>query len=151
MKTRHNRQRGVTMLELVVVLAIGAILLIMAVPNFVKTKYHYTLQAAALTLVEDLRKTQATAIKTGATTALIFSGAATTNPSYQQFCSANSCTPVDTNGAVTSVSFDSSGYVSAISPPLTVTMISCVTGEQLQVQLQRTGRIQTSTPTVSHC
>jgi len=138
------------MLELLVVLAIGAILVIVAMPSFLKTKYHFALQEAALTLVQDLRTTQANAIRQGTTATLAYAG---THQSYQDFCNANSCTPLDNSGnAATSVSFNSSGYVTTpASMPWTVTMISCVTGEQLQVQLQRTGRIQTSTPTVSHC
>lgn len=150
MAINQNRERGVTMLELLVVLGIGAILLMVAIPSFVRAKYHLNIQAASQGLVGDLRTSQANAIRQGATTTLTFAG---TDQTYQDFCNANSCTPTDgNNNAVASISFNSSGYVSAPAVmPFTVTMKVCQTGETVKVQVQRTGRIQTLTAAPSGC
>lgn len=138
------------MLELLVVLGIGAILLMVAIPSFVRTKYHLNLQSASQGLVGDLRTYQANAIRQGTTTTLTFAG---TNQTYQDFCNANSCSRTDgNNNPVASISFNSNGYVSAPAVmPYTATIKACQTGETVKVQVQRTGRIQTLTTAPSGC
>jgi prepilin-type N-terminal cleavage/methylation domain-containing protein len=150
MATDRKKERGVTMLELVVVLVIGAVLVAVAVPSFIRTRYHLNIQGAAQGLVGDLRTTQANAIRQGATITLTSAG---TDQTYQDFCNANSCLPTDGNNvAVPSISFNSRGYVSAPAVlPYTVTMKVCQTGETVMVQVQRTGRIQTLTAAPSGC
>ena len=155
---RGNNERGVTMLELLVVLAIGAILLTMAIPSFQRTKYHLEVQGAAQTLVTDLRTTQADAIRQGTTYGL----AQTANPpakingasqSLVDFCGANRCILEDGGGTSTDhISFDSNGYVSFPAVmPFSMTLKACQTEETLKVQVERTGRIQTLTLTPSAC
>jgi prepilin-type N-terminal cleavage/methylation domain-containing protein len=150
MVTDRNRERGFTMLELVVVLAIGTVLVVVAIPSFIRTKYHLDLQGAAQTLVSDLRTAQANAIRQGATATLDYPH---TQQSFQDFCNANVCTTKDGNGNnASSISFTSAGYVSVPAVmPFTVTMQACHTGETLKVQVQRTGRIQTLTVPPSSC
>jgi prepilin-type N-terminal cleavage/methylation domain-containing protein len=150
MTTNRKKERGVTMLELLVVLGIGAILLMVAIPSFVRTKYHLNLQGASQGLVGDLRTYQANAIRQGATTTLTFAG---TDQTFQDFCNANSCPWTDgNNNPVGSIKFNSSGYVSAPAVmPFTVTMKVCQTGETVKVQVQRTGKIQTLTTAPSGC
>jgi len=150
MINRQNRERGVTMLELIVVLGIGAILLMVAIPSFVRTKAHLNLQGASSALVGDLRTTQANAIRQDATTALTYAG---TNKTYQDFCNTNSCLPTDgANNPAASISFNSSGYVAVPAVmPFKVTMMSCQTGEVVIVQVERTGRIRTLTAAPGAC
>jgi prepilin-type N-terminal cleavage/methylation domain-containing protein len=148
--SHQNNARGVTMLELVVVLTIGAILIAVAIPSFVRTKRHLELQGASQALVGDLRTSQANAIRQGITSTLDYSN---TSQSYQDYCNDNSCTPTDgLNNPAASISFNANGYVSApASMPFTVTMKSCQTGETLKVQVERTGRIKTLTAAASAC
>jgi len=150
MISRQNRERGVTMLELIVVLGIGAILLMVAIPSFVRTKAHLNLQGASQALVGDLRTAQANAIRQDTTIALTYAG---TSKTYQDFCNANSCLPTDgANNPAASISFNSSGYVAVPAVmPFTVTMKSCQTGEILKVQVERTGRIRTLTAAPVAC
>jgi prepilin-type N-terminal cleavage/methylation domain-containing protein len=150
MATNRKKERGVTMLELVVVLVIGAVLVAMSIPSFIRTRYHLNIQGAAQGMVGDLRTTQANAIRQGTTTMLTFAG---TDQTYQDFCNANSCVQTDGNNIVVpSISFNSRGYVSAPAVmPFTVTMKVCQTGETVMVEVQRTGRIQTLTASPSGC
>jgi prepilin-type N-terminal cleavage/methylation domain-containing protein len=150
MSTDRSKERGFTMLELAVVLAIGAVLVMVAMPSFIRAKHHLDLQGASQGLVGDLRTTQANAIRQGATSTWTYAG---TDQTFQTFCDTNSCEPTDgNNDAVTSISFNSSGYVSAPAVmPFTVTMKVCQTGETLKVQVLRTGKIQTLTPSPSVC
>jgi type II secretory pathway pseudopilin PulG len=138
------------MLELVVVLAIGVVLAMVAMPSFIRAKYHLDLQGASQVLVSDLRTTQANAIRQGATSTLDYHH---TQQSFQNFCNTNACTSKDGNGVdASSISFASNGYVSIPTiMPFTVTMQACHTGETLKVQVLRTGKIQTLTVPPSSC
>ena len=150
MRTHRNQERGMTMMELLIVLAIGAILLMVAIPSFMRTKYHIELQGAAQTFVSDLRTTQANAIRQAATVTL---DQTTVDQSVRDYCSANRCIVVDGGGtSVTSISFNSSGYVSAPAVmPFSMTLKACQTGETLKVQVERTGRIQKLSLAPSAC
>jgi prepilin-type N-terminal cleavage/methylation domain-containing protein len=150
MANYHKTQRGMTLLELMVVLAIGAILLVAAIPSFLNMKSHLTLKGAAQTLVGELRTTQADAVRKGLPSTWNSPG---TQKTYQDFCSANSCVPTDGGGnAQASVSFSPSGYVTTpATTPFTVTLRSCQTRETILVQIQRTGRIQTLTAAYASC
>jgi len=150
MTTHNNKQRGMTMLELMVVLAIVAILVVAAIPSFHKVNAHIKMATAAQALVTDLRTTQADAIRKGAPATLDFAG---TQQSFQDFCNANWCR--SENGAGTEwdhVTFSSSGYV--IDPPVTpftVKVMTCQTGETVEVLVQRIGRIQTQSIASGSC
>lgn len=138
----RNRQNGMTLLELMVVIAIGSIVVMMAIPSFSKMNAHLNVTGAAQALVMDLRTTQANAIRQGTTTTLSYGS---TQQSYQDFCNVNSCLPVDGgNNPYLSVSFDSSGYLTdPAALPWTVTLQSAQTGESVKVRVLRTGRICT--------
>jgi prepilin-type N-terminal cleavage/methylation domain-containing protein len=150
MANYYKTQRGMTLLELMVVLAIGAILVVAAIPSFLNMKSHLTLKGAAQVLVGELRTTQADAIRKGLTATWNSPG---TQKTYQDFCSANSCVPTDGGGnAAASIGFGPSGYVTAPAVlPFTVRLRSCQTQETIQVQVQRTGRIQTLTAAKAVC
>jgi type IV fimbrial biogenesis protein FimT len=151
MINHDNRQRGLTILELMVVLAIVAILTVVAIPSFNKMNGHLRMTTAAQALVTDLRAAQSNAIRQGTTSELDLTRAVTsagdggTQQSYQDFCDDNSCAAVDgASTARTTISFNASGYVaSPASLPFTVTLQSAQTGESVKVRVRRTGRICT--------
>jgi len=138
----ENRQRGLTMLELLVVLAIVAILVVAAIPSFNKMNAHIKMSTAAQAVVTDLRATQADAIRQGAPATLTYSA---TQQSFQDFCNANWCRAEDGAGTEhDSVTFNSSGYVAdPATPPFTLKIRTCKAEDAVLVLVQRTGRIQT--------
>ena len=172
MNTIDNRQRGVTMLELMVVLAIGAILVMVAVPSFLVTRHHLNLQGAAQRLVGDLRMAQALAVRQDGVYTINFDPA---NDTYWFSCTSCGTDPLpparqladasywqliggmgnidlvavkdtnDTGGSRTSVSFDGGGYVSVPTSnlPLVVELRATQSGETIAVQICRTGKLKT--------
>jgi prepilin-type N-terminal cleavage/methylation domain-containing protein len=72
MINHHNRQNGFTLLELMVVVAIGSIVVMMAVPSLRKMNAHLGLKKAAETLMMDFRRAQSLAVRQNSTHRLDF-------------------------------------------------------------------------------
>lgn len=146
--------RGITLIEVLVGIAILAILLATAVPPFVQTIARMRLEGAVNGLAIDLQYARSEAIRrrTPATLAMD-AGNASYTLSYLDAASGNQVTlktvslPTDvTLTATGSVVFDSLRGVAAAQ---TFTGSSSRTSAQLQVQMNALGRLQTCTPSGS--
>lgn len=72
-------QQGITLIELMIVLAVAAILAVMAAPSFRDQVVSQRVKGAAEGLVAALQNTKAEAIKTNSVTRIVFTPAATNN------------------------------------------------------------------------
>ncbi len=174
MINHDNRQKGMTLLELMVVVAIGSIVVMMAIPSFSKMNAHLNLKGAGQTMVMDLRRAQSLAVRQNSLhqvdftldTPITLPDGSQYDAMYQVNCAAGCATdslpparylgaPSSTVSLVSSVdgagddaasiSFASNGYVSVpTATPFRITIRSTQTGETLCVQVFRTGRISTS-------
>ncbi|HTN42563.1 MAG TPA: GspH/FimT family protein [Nitrospiria bacterium] len=164
--------KGMTLTEVMIVVAIIAIVASVGVPMFKNSRYHLNLREKTQTLIRDLRTAQSFAEKENLTYKVVFDTAA---DSYR-VCKddptvannpGDECDPppvvatrllgtegmgglvsltsvTDGGGNETSISFGGSGYISApAAPPVTMTLLSCDAAETMQVQIQRIGGIQT--------
>jgi prepilin-type N-terminal cleavage/methylation domain-containing protein len=165
--------KGMTLTEVMVVVAIIAIVASIGVPMFKNSRYHLNLREKTQTLIRDLRTAQSFAVKENATYKVVFDIAADSyrvckdDPTVAN-TPGDECDPppvvatrlmgtegmggvvaltsvVDSLGVnQTSISFGGSGYISApASPPVTMTLLSCEAAETMQVNIERIGGIQT--------
>lgn len=142
---------GVTLIEVMVGIAIAAVLVAAAVPSFVTTIGRSRLDGAMSTLSVDLQYTRSEAIRrrTAATLRVAADGASYTvsytNPSNNTEVDLKTVSmPTDVSlAAPAPITFDS---LRGITSAQTLTGSNSRIGAQLRVQTNATGRVQMCTP-----
>ena len=163
-------ERGYSLIELVVVVAIAGVVVTLAIPTFRTTMHHFSVTGTARKLVSDLRLAQGLAVKENTPHQIVFD---TAGEDYEiRRCP---CTPgtlvqatrdlgepgdsglgsIDLisvlnsgSGNETVIRFGRNGMV--VEPtadfPITVTLKATATEELMQVAVHRTGKVETIVP-----
>ena len=147
MKSRAHPTRGFTMIELMVTLAIAAVLLTLVAPSFTDQLARRRLEGAATELSTDLQFTRSLAVSSSASAALTTNAGGT---GYEITPGPSKRVALDAQLSVTpnlTVSYDSLRAMAAASSVMTLS--SSKTTGQLQVSVSPMGRVSMCSPSGS--
>ena len=147
MKSRAHPTRGFTMIELMVTLAVAAVLLTLAAPSFTDQLARRRLEGAATELSTDLQFTRSLAVSSSASAALATNAGGT---GYTITPGPSKTVTLDAQLSVTpnlTVSYDSLRAMAAASGAMTLS--SSKTTGQLRVSVSPMGRVSMCSPSGS--